>query len=296
MFDPALLLEMNFCVRRARTDTMALHWELPPRTIFDHEILFVEDGELLLDMGGEAFHVLPGDVVLIPPRVVHSFHTVGPRRFKQPHIHLDFAYRPDFPEVYISFEVIAEDHPDAALFRENMWERLGLPPLVRLHPSVGEQIRTLIAEVIGLQTAASPYRLFTVRDRVAQILVLLLEEQELAGPKSRPQRYERLCEIVNLTLEQQIDGRFDLLLLSRSLGYSPNYISALYKRRFGLTPAGRHRQLKMERAREFLSQSDIPITEIADTLGFASISEFSRAFKRWSGHAPNRERRPKTIL
>lgn len=43
-------------------------------------------------------------------------------------------------------------------------------------------------------------------------------------------------------------------------------------------------------ARQLLETSDIEMTEIADTLGYAEASVFTRAFRRWSGTTPTRWR------
>ena len=43
-------------------------------------------------------------------------------------------------------------------------------------------------------------------------------------------------------------------------------------------------------ARQLLETSDIEMTEIADTLGYAEASVFTRAFHRWSGTTPTRWR------
>jgi AraC-like DNA-binding protein len=43
-------------------------------------------------------------------------------------------------------------------------------------------------------------------------------------------------------------------------------------------------------ARQLLEHSALPITEIAETLGYAEIAVFSRAFRRWSGTTPTRWR------
>ncbi len=40
-------------------------------------------------------------------------------------------------------------------------------------------------------------------------------------------------------------------------------------------------------ARHYLDQGRVPVTEIAFVLGFADVSAFSRAFKRWTGLSPS---------
>lgn len=44
--------------------------------------------------------------------------------------------------------------------------------------------------------------------------------------------------------------------------------------------------LRLGRARHLLAESSLSVLEIASATGFASASQFSRAFRRAFGHAP----------
>ena len=54
----------------------------------------------------------------------------------------------------------------------------------------------------------------------------------------------------------------------------------------GTTYTNLLRDVRFELAEKYISDDSYPITEIGYLLGFANASGFSRAFKRWSGHAP----------
>jgi AraC-like DNA-binding protein len=44
--------------------------------------------------------------------------------------------------------------------------------------------------------------------------------------------------------------------------------------------------VRYEIARQLLEGTRLPLAEIAATLGYSDPSAFTRAFRRWSGHAP----------
>jgi AraC-like DNA-binding protein len=50
-------------------------------------------------------------------------------------------------------------------------------------------------------------------------------------------------------------------------------------------------ELRMERARQLLTHSELSIKEIAETLGYSEASAFHRAFRRWTGESPLRYKR-----
>lgn len=51
-------------------------------------------------------------------------------------------------------------------------------------------------------------------------------------------------------------------------------------------------EVRSELASGYLQRSDISVTEICYLLGFSDVSNFTRAFKRWTGVPPTRFRRP----
>ena len=56
---------------------------------------------------------------------------------------------------------------------------------------------------------------------------------------------------------------------------------------------------RMIRAMELLSGQDVPVIEVAYSVGFESVSAFSTAFRRFVGETPSRYRRrfvPSTTL
>jgi AraC-like DNA-binding protein len=82
----------------------------------------------------------------------------------------------------------------------------------------------------------------------------------------------------------------DLAELGRRLDTSPRTL----KRRLrseGTSFRTLLAQSRRARAEALLQDPRLSLTEIADQLGFADLSSFSQAFKRWSGVAPSAWRR-----
>jgi len=79
----------------------------------------------------------------------------------------------------------------------------------------------------------------------------------------------------------------------------------LVARRLGMSPRTLQRHLaaedtsfkellndaRMRLARTYIEEGRVPITEITFVLGFADLSAFSRAFKRWTGSSPSEHAR-----
>ncbi|MDR0400568.1 MAG: helix-turn-helix domain-containing protein [Treponema sp.] len=68
--------------------------------------------------------------------------------------------------------------------------------------------------------------------------------------------------------------------LARDIQVTPNYLSSLFKKETGLTLTRYIQNLKIEEAKRMILNREHRLGDIADMLGFASLSYFSRVFKR----------------
>lgn len=69
-------------------------------------------------------------------------------------------------------------------------------------------------------------------------------------------------------------------------GWSEEHYSRVFKAVTGQTPAQYIRQLRLEQAKNHLLNSKHSITQIAQLVGFSSISVFSRCFQHYVGSSP----------
>jgi len=63
-----------------------------------------------------------------------------------------------------------------------------------------------------------------------------------------------------------------------------------FKRTYGRSPMDYLKQLRLHRAAELLSGSDLPIKVVTGRVGFESCSYFTRAFRAFSGLHPTEYR------
>lgn len=77
----------------------------------------------------------------------------------------------------------------------------------------------------------------------------------------------------------------------KTAGFSPPVIIELFKKYTGKTVCEYIRGVKMNRACELLKNSDMPIIEISNLLGYASLSHFCRIFKDSTGITPSAYRK-----
>ncbi len=88
------------------------------------------------------------------------------------------------------------------------------------------------------------------------------------------------------TLVRQMDESPSLVDLARQVGLTPNRLSSGFKSIYGTTPFAHLREVRLNHARQLLEQNQMNVTEAALSVGYNSLSHFSKAFFRAFGILP----------
>jgi len=79
--------------------------------------------------------------------------------------------------------------------------------------------------------------------------------------------------------------------VARHCGMSESGFYAFFRKRAGCTPVEMKHQIKLQRAMEWLSTTDLSVEEISERLGFCSAAYFRKVMKRACGKSPMELRR-----
>lgn len=96
---------------------------------------------------------------------------------------------------------------------------------------------------------------------------------------------DNILDILNDKLSRA--EKINLDEISFKLGFSKSYIKTQFKKSTGKSVIQYYIDLKIDKAKELLSQNKFTISEIADELGFGSIFYFSRQFKLHTDMSPS---------
>ena len=89
-----------------------------------------------------------------------------------------------------------------------------------------------------------------------------------------------------LILEQNIDQPYTIKELARKVAMNECYLKKGFKTLVGRTIHEYQQELRIDKAKKLLQHEGRSVTEVANTLGYSSISHFSTAFKRITGMKP----------
>jgi transcriptional regulator GlxA family with amidase domain len=86
------------------------------------------------------------------------------------------------------------------------------------------------------------------------------------------------------------DGELSLTEVARSVNLSANYLSEKFKEVTGINFVRYIGRTRVARARDLLGNSNLRISEIAFAVGFQSLSQFNRVFKKLTRQSPTEYR------
>src|SRR5690606_32758578 len=90
------------------------------------------------------------------------------------------------------------------------------------------------------------------------------------------QRLARVVEFMTMHFAESLS----LDRLAREAGISKFHFAHLFRSRTGMTPHGFLVQLRMDAARRMLTTTDLTVSEIAASCGYANAAHFGAAFQR----------------
>ncbi|MGR3760215.1 GlxA family transcriptional regulator [Roseobacteraceae bacterium NS-SX3] len=106
-----------------------------------------------------------------------------------------------------------------------------------------------------------------------------------ARPQSRlgGQKHNALTAKANALMEAALDEPLPLAEIAERLGTSPRSLQQQFRLRLNTTPQDHYLQLRLAEARRLVTDTDLPLMEVALATGFTSQSSFARAFRTAHG-------------
>ena len=91
-------------------------------------------------------------------------------------------------------------------------------------------------------------------------------------------------------MENHIADPLPLGDLGQVVGVSARHLNRQFHAALGCSAGAFYRDLRLEKSRELLRQTDLPVLEIALATGFSGAAHFAAAYRKQFGEAPSRHR------
>jgi transcriptional regulator GlxA family with amidase domain len=115
------------------------------------------------------------------------------------------------------------------------------------------------------------------------------DEQRLSVPARIGVRHPKLVTIIQ-TMERNTEDPISPSELARGVNMSTRQLERLFRRYLNRSPKRYYMELRLEKARNLLLQTDMSVINVALACGFTSPSHFSKCYRSHFNRTPYRER------
>ena len=223
------------------------------------KIFYVTDGEIVITTKKEKIVAASGDMVIIPAGTRHDFN----------------LSEKQFASKYWL-------HADLTLDGKNLFDYFPLP--YKTHIGQNDALAQLFDTVLRLKGSIRLSDKLTVSSALLSIITVFAES---CGMEDGFTAFDEIDSTVNY-INDNYKQKFTLDGLCEYARLSKGYFLRRFKKRTGYSPMHYVNRLKIDKAKTMILQSERPINEIMEELGFYDSAHFSKLFKSFTGYSPKR--------
>jgi len=234
-------------------------WE-KGRVLHEWQIILVESGGGTVEFRRRKFAVRKGSLVVLPPGCWHR-------------------YRPDsdtgWTTLWIGF---------GGELADRLVGGAGLSPkgdVIDL--AAGCRFNTALADLVSDTLEGGRLGIYSIAARIPAVIATLMESDE--SNVSSPAASDTIHRAQEYMLEH-CGETIDFDALAASLGMTYRSFRYLFTKLTRTSPLQYQLAVRLVRAKGLLRSSDMPVAQIASTLGFHSTWYFSRFFVKQTGMSP----------
>ena len=235
------------------------------RELAEYQLLYIIEG-------GGVFHshtvpearLSEGDFFLLFPGEWHSYHPTPPRGWKK---------------YWIGFKGHNMDDRVRAGFLS--------PQKPIYHVGYSAEIVHLYKQAFEAAKKEEAYSQQLMAGIVNLLIGTMYSLERNIELKSRSQAHVDMINRARLMIRDSLESSLTIQMVAEQMGVSYSNFRKLFKEHTGLSPATYQQDLRIQRAKELLSSTNMSIKEIAYRLNFESPDYFSAKFKQKTGRKPS---------
>jgi AraC-like DNA-binding protein len=250
----------------------------------DCRFFYCADGAGEIVFGGAVHKMEPGDVVIFPAGC--DYRLVSPVGFVK-YVAVNFDYTFECSSIVMPVQPVPiEDYSEGLLLQKKEFEdgdelnsALFIKKVSRVENKLTKMLDTYSRKVIFYELELS------------SVFMTVLIQCKRALKLNSLYRTNSSLDVCFEYIRENFNKHLTNEDIADKFGYNRNYISSLVKLATGVTLHKYLQRIRIEKAIEYLEQSDKSISEIAELCGFYDIYHFSKVFKSTMGKSPSEYRK-----
>lgn len=254
------------CTRVGFQGASPAHYIPRPDGSYDYILIYCNQGRGWLELDGKEWTVEKNSAFLIPAHVPHKY-----------------GADPDNPwsNYWAHFQ-----GEQAAAFCELIYPDLGSPVV---HLPRHQEMVACIEQLYQFMSSVHTYSALVAASGALSQLLSVIQFRMRSSEHRNRTADENIDKSVEF-MHRNLANKLTLKELAGIAGMSPNHYGVLFTKRYYSTPIDYFNRLKIQRACELLSTTNLRIADVGEQLGFPDPYYFSRIFKKIMGISPRNYR------
>ena len=243
----------------------SLHWHEQV------ELLRILEGSLSVTCANATYTLYPGDVGVFSPEILHSG-TAGPEGAVYNVILFDL-------KLLINQTQASSEYIVPLCKGHSMFEPL----------SQSQQVRDAVDAIVQAHREETQLHPLQVMNKLYELVGLLYRYSGVRGLAAQPKQ-KQLLWVVDY-INEHYDEQITLDFLSQQIGYSKAHFCRKFKQETGMTVNHYIERLRMDKAKNLLAETDMPIKDISLACGYSDLAYFTNRCKKMFHQPPAQLRR-----
>ena len=235
------------------------------------EFIYVLKGTAVREMPDAQIPVRSGDYYISNPLSAHGYS--NPQNFEI----VSCLFLPEYIDRALS------DCPSLSLLLSNQFLRFGVPldfPIAdRVFHDTDGSVRQIVRQMENEHAEHSTGYMEMLRCYLTQILVYTVRAYE---SRTSHNAVNRVADY----LKENYAAPFSLPTLADLTGYTPQYLSSLFRREVGMSIQKFLMRIRIAEACELLAYTNMSVSEIANAVGYQDVQHFSKLFRQYQNQSP----------
>lgn len=236
-------------------------WHSVPHTHNHTELFYIVGGKGQFLIEDEGFPVNANNLVIINPNVIHTEDSLNAQPLEYIVLGID------------GIELATSENSNGRFCILDHFESAEISGCLR------NILREMEQKSTGYEDVCQAFM---------EILVIRLMRNTTLSVSSQPQTTanNRQCAAVRRYIEMHFKEPLTLEQLAEEAHMNKYYLSHVFKREYGVSPINYMISRRIEESKYLLAETDLSLSQIAQLLGFSSLSYFSQVFRRTQETSP----------
>ena len=236
-------------------------WHSVPHTHNHTELFYIVGGKGQFLIEDEGFPVNANNLVIINPNVIHTEDSLNAQPLEYIVLGID------------GIELATSENSNGRFCILDHFESAEISGCLR------NILREMEQKSTGYEDVCQAFM---------EILVIRLMRNTTLSVSSQPQTTanNRQCAAVRRYIEMHFKEPLTLEQLAEEAHMNKYYLSHAFKREYGVSPINYMISRRIEESKYLLAETDLSLSQIAQLLGFSSLSYFSQVFRRTQETSP----------